>query len=502
MKNDSESQTLVLRDYQTRQNDAITDSARRGHRRIISAMATGSGKSAQIADLTLRCLNKNPRNSVLIVLPRRSLVLQLSQSFHEWGINNGVIMSGIRPFYMPRVQIASIDTYLARVNNGRMEHLDASLLIIDEMHLQFTPKKLEIFARYPMVVGYSATPIAPRGQSLGIFWQDIIETITFSELIEQGWLTPLRYFAAPDIDLSGIDTDADGDWRESQLGDAMDKPELVGDIYKNWQRIACGKSTVIFASSQAHARHLCDEFNSHGWRFEYVDCTFSDDDRQAIFSRLRRGDSIGVVNVGIVSTGIDIPNLECCVLARPTKLISIYLQCVGRVTRLFKGKTHGIIIDHAGIIERIGLPTDDFEWSLDGRESVEERARKAKEERKEPKEITCRECGYVFKSSRICPSCGYQSIKKGEPVPVHEADLQEIVVTKPKPAEKASFYAQLLHYSRTKGYSDGWADHVFREKFGSWPHKKRGVIPEQPGSEVMGFIRHVQIKRAKGRVAA
>lgn len=490
---------LILRDYQVRQNDEITTSARKGHRRIISAMATGSGKSAQIADLTMRCLSKDIKNNVLIVLPRRSLVLQLSQSFHEWGINNGIIMSGCKPFYQPKVQIASIDTYMARVNNGRMNHLDASLLIIDEMHMQFTPKKLEIFSKYPMVVGYSATPVAPKGQSLGAFWQDIVETITFKQLIEQGWLTPLRYFSKPGIDLSGVVTDADGDYRESQLGEVMDKPQLVGDIYKNWKRIAAGKPTVIFASSQAHARHLCAEFNSHGWSFEYVDCTYPDEDRQALFNRVRSGKTIGIVNVGIVSTGIDIPNLECVVLARPTKLISVYLQCVGRVTRLFDGKTHGIVIDHAGIIERIGLPTDDFEWSLDGKETVEERARKKKEERKEPKEIVCKQCETVFQARRSCPNCGFQIIPKGEPIPVHEADLQEI--TKPKPADKAAWFAQLLHYSRQKGYSDGWAAHKFQAKFGHWPHKKAGVKPEAPGPEVLGWLKHLAIKQARGRSA-
>jgi DNA repair protein RadD len=489
---------LELRIYQQKQNDFVRDSARRGNRRIISCMSTGAGKSPQIADLAKSALEKMKR--VIIVLPRRSLVNQLSASFHEWGINHGIVMSGHRRFTMPRCQIISIDTYMSRVSAGRMDLIEADLLLIDEMHLQFTPKKLELFGKYPMVVAFSATPIAPKRQSLGMFYQDIIETISMQELMDQGWLAPLRYFAKPDIDLSGLDTDAGGDYRESQLGGVMDKPQLVGDIFENWKRIAEGKPTVIFASSQAHARHLCDEFCSHGYQFEYVDCTYPDDQRQALFESVRNGKTIGIVNVGIVSVGIDIPCLECVVLARPTKLVSVYLQCVGRVTRLFPNKSTGIVIDHAGIIEALGLPTQHFEWSLDGKETVEERSKKKNEERKEPKQITCGDCGTVFQLRRSCPNCGFEVIKAGEPIPVHQADLKEVKA--PKPADKSRWYAELLGYARATGKTDKYALALFRQKFSEWPHKKHGVQPSSPSEDVLGFIKHSQIRYAKSRGAA
>ena len=489
---------LILRHYQQRQNDAVRQSVSAGHRRVISCVATGAGKSAMIADLTANAVAK--MKLVIVVLPRRSLVTQLSESFLAWGINHGIVMAGHQRFTMPQVQIVSIDTYMSRYNSGRMDFISGDLLIIDEMHLQFTPKKLELFAKYPFVIGFSATPIAPKKQSLGIFWHDIVETISMQELMNQGFLTPLRYYAKPGINLSGVKTDADGDYRESQLGEVMDQPKLVGDIYDNWKRIAAGKPTVIFASSQAHARHLCAEFCGHGWSFEYVDCTFSDEDRQAIFNRVRSGKSIGIVNVGIVSVGIDIPNLECVVLARPTKLVSVYLQCVGRVTRLFDGKTHGIVIDHANIIEQLGLPTDDFEWSLDGKETVEERAQRKKEERKEPKQMTCIKCETVFAGRRSCPNCGHEFIPKGAPIPVHEAELKEITA-KPKPLEKSHFYAQLLGYCKEHGKGDNYALSMFKQKFGEWPYGKKSIQPVEPGPEVLGYIKSRQIAWAKGRRA-
>jgi superfamily II DNA or RNA helicase len=273
----------------------------------------------------------------------------------------------------------------------------------------------------------------------------------------------------------------------------MDQPQLVGDIYENWERLAAGKPTVIFASSQAHARHLCDEFNAHGWRFHYVDCNYPDEERQGIFDEVRNGKAVGIVNVGIVSVGIDIPNLECVVLARPTRLVSVYLQCVGRVTRLWGGKHYGIVIDHAGIIEKIGLPTDVFEWSLDGRETVEERATKKKEERKEPKQITCTKCHYVYQSRRSCPACGFEVIPKGEEIPTHKAQLQE--VKKVSSVEKEDWYQQMLGWCRRHGKKDGLAFYAYQEKFGVEPKWKK--VAKEPSVDVVNWFRHRAIKRSK-----
>jgi len=494
---------LVLRDYQETQNKAIKESALTGHRRIISCMATGSGKSAMIADLAKSSLDRLKR--VIIVLPRRSLVRQLSKSFTEWGINHGIVMSQVGRFTLPRCQIISIDTYMSRMANDRMDLIEADFLIIDELQLQWSKQKRAVFEKYKMVVAFSATPIAPKGESLGEFYDDIVQTITFQELIDQGYLSPLTCYAAPNIDLSNVGIGKDGDWIEKQLGRALDKKDLVGDIFKNWLRITGGtKPTVIFASSQAHAKHLCDEFNSHGYRFEYADCKTSDDDRKRIFDGVESGEILGIANVGIISTGVDIPNLEVVVLARPTRLISVYLQCVGRSTRKSPGKECGIIIDHAGIIERLGLPTDNFEWSLDGKESVEDRMKKKKEETKEPREMVCPVCQYAYKSSRRCPKCGHELIKKGEPVPCYEAELTEVVVKPEKftPAMKSQFYSELLGYCKRHGKNDSYALCLYRNRHGEWPYNKHSINPSEPSPETISYVRSRNIAYAKSKSKA
>jgi superfamily II DNA or RNA helicase len=486
---------MQLRPYQEELITNIKQSIRRGNKRIIACASTGYGKSVTMAGIVMSAKRKNKR--VNIFLPRRSLVLQLSKSFTEYGINHGVVMSGIRPFTQPAVQIISIDTYTSRLKSGKMQFIGADMILIDELHVQFTPKKLELFNKYPLAIGFTATAVAPKKQPLNIFYQDIVNAIPMKELVDMNHLAPLRYFAPSEVDLSKIKTNQDGDYQESSLGDVMDKPKLVGDIVENWLRIASDRSTVVFCSSQSHARHLKDEFMRNNVVAEYCDCYTEDDDRDVIFENIKSGRTRVVCQVGILTIGVDIPILSCCVIACPTKLISKYLQMIGRIVRIYAGKLDGIVIDHCGIVNSLGFADDEQFWTLDG-SPAEEVKQKAKEDAKEPKEITCYKCKTVFKSSRKCPECGYEMIPQGEAIPTYQAELKEI--KKATPEDKQSWYSQLLHYAQSKGYKRGYADHKFKDKFGHYPAKKKGVIPLPPTKEVLNHITYLNIKSAKSRV--
>jgi superfamily II DNA or RNA helicase len=61
----------------------------------------------------------------------------------------------------------------------------------------------------------------------------------------------------------------------------------------------------------------------------------------------------------------DMPEVGCCVLARPTKKMGLYRQMVGRVLRPAPGKIDAIIIDHSGAVFRHGFAEDRVTWTLD-----------------------------------------------------------------------------------------------------------------------------------------
>jgi len=198
--------------------------------------------------------------------------------------------------------------------------------------------------------------------------------------------------------------------------------------------------------------------------------------------------------------GIDLPILSCVVLACPTNSISRYLQACGRATRLHETKEFSIIIDHCAVVAKLGFADDDQYWSLDGKTTPEEKKKAADEEKKEPKTITCKECQFVYKSTRKCPQCGYQMIPAGSPIPHHEAELVEIKQkkkTEDSPAEKKRFYAMLLHVVKIKGYKRGWCDHKFKDKYGHFPKTKNGIAPLPPDEAFTKYLKYIQIRSAK-----
>jgi superfamily II DNA or RNA helicase len=370
------------------------------------------------------------------------------------------------------------------------------LLIVDEAHIQLTDRKVEIFNKYPMTIGFTATPIGPNGKGMGSYYDSLIATISMQELIDQKYLTPLKYFVKPvDVDLKSVPIDSTGDYIDYRAALIMNKPKLVGDVFFNWLNITGGtKPTVVFASSQDHAKALCLEFNNHGFPFAYLDCHSNDDYREEVFEKIKTGELLGICNVGIVGIGVDIECLEVCVMACPTRLITKFFQCIGRVTRLFDGKEFGIVIDHAGIIEyfirKFGLPTYFKDWTLDDKKSVEEMAEQIAQEEQHQKEIICPECGLVFSGSLVCPRCGHRIADEGKPLPTYRIELKELDSKKPV-IDKNLFYCELLGYCDLKNKESGYAKYIYKERFNELP--KNGS-PIDPSIETINYIKHINIR--------
>lgn len=385
----------------------------------------------------------------------------------------------------------------------------ANGMLAHNCHLSISETRKDIIEHYDgkVVIGFTATPARGDGRGLGELYQDLVLGPTVRLLTDQGHLVPLRYFAPSKPDLAGIKLNKDRDYNETQLGKRMNDAKLIGDIIENWQRIAPTRRTVVFCVNVAHSKSVCAAFVAAGVVAEHLDGETPADERADILERVKNGSTQVLCNVFVASYGLDIPALDCCVLARPTKNITLYLQTVGRVLRTFLDKLDAILIDHAGAIEENGFADDFIPWSLDGDETVKERKKKAAEEGRMPKEIECGKCHTVFKGRRECPSCGNQCVGAGKPIPTHEAVLVEIKTAKANRLDtweaKASFIGQIKTYARDHGKSDGWVAHTYRDVYGVWPNDRRvknaKAIPVE--ADTAAWIKHRLIKFAKAKAA-
>ena len=294
---------MELRPYQTKIITDTRKSIASGHKRIIIQAHVGAGKthiSGEIAKLAAQKMNRT-----LFIAPRRQLVYQAADKFRDLGSNVGIIMAGEQPFGMPFVQVASIDTLTTRIKNGRIKIPDAAIAICDEAHAVFSMERLNFLKQFPLVIGITATPALANGKGMGSFYTDIVEGPTMAEMVDSGYLVPMRYYGADAPDISAVKLDADGDYQTKGLAEASDKPELIGCVYSNYKRLAGDRTTLIFAVNCKHGRHIEEEFNRHGVAVEYIDAHTGTQERADIERRVASGKTKVIVNVFVMAFGVD-----------------------------------------------------------------------------------------------------------------------------------------------------------------------------------------------------
>lgn len=150
--------------------------------------------------------------------------------------------------------------------------------------------------------------------------------------------------------------------------------------------------------------------------------------------------------------GWDQPSVKCAVLARPTKSTGLYLQQAGRILRPWEDHP-AIILDHGGCVLEHGLPQDDREFSLEGKQK---RAGKPGEA---PVRV-CPDCNAVVHISiRICPECGAELFSERDiPEEAHGelVEVTEVPTKKPKKRPYRSIYDELRVAARSHQSLD-WA---------------------------------------------
>jgi superfamily II DNA or RNA helicase len=438
---------------------------------------------------------------VLFLVHRRELVLQASRKLYDIGLDHGIIAAGFPARRDALVQVASISTLHGRaVRSSAMAMPEADMLVVDEAHHASASTWTRIIKSYPnaFVLGLTATPCRSDGRGLGTLFESLIDCPSIRELIEQGDLVPTRVFAPTKPDLEGIRTVA-GDFDEEQLEQRLDKPKLVGDIVTHWHRLAAGLRTVVFAISRAHAVHLRDEFARSDVVACYLDGDTPAQERDSILASLKNGTAEVVVNVGVLSEGWDQPEVQCIVLARPTKSFGLYRQIVGRGLRPAPGKDHLLVLDHAGATHMHGPVETDVVWTLSEKERARPVSAGSGRSASHRTLVDCPECSMVFWQAQACPTCGWRrrvkpdvlEVQDGDLVPLERAQTRAAAYSNP---DRHNFHRQLLSIGNERGYKPGWAAFTYKKKFGVWPPRAwREDEPLEASAEVRAYVRSRQI---------
>jgi superfamily II DNA or RNA helicase len=475
-----------LRPHQEKAVEMLRDSLRQGLKRPVLAAPCSFGKTTVASHLIQNAVAKGKR--CYFIVDRVELIDQASERFTEDGIDHGV-MQGDHPMTDPtkQVQVATIQT----ISRRRTQDFDFG--IIDECHV-LHKTHIDYMKAYDNIpfIGLSATPFA---KGMGNHFNNLIVPITTGELMDKGYLCEYDCYAPTEPDLKGVRIKR-GDYDEEGLAKVMDAPKLVGDLVATHQELAKGRPTVVFAVNIAHSRHICQEFRKVGVKAVHVDAYTDKDTRKMINEQFKKGDIDLLSCVAIFEKGWDAPIASCLIQAAPTKSIMRYVQQVGRILRTYPGKDRAIILDHAGNTTRHGWVESIFPYRLDDGEKSDTPVVKREKKKQEPQR--CEKCGYV-KETFICSACGYKP-EYAKNVALIDGDLEKkSKKEKVSTVEKERWYAMFLGHANQKGYSKGWAYFKTREKFGASLSKNKHIQPITPDQECLNWIKHINIKHAKGK---
>lgn len=493
---------MDLHGYQQEAIDGLRKSIASGNKNVILHAPCGGGKTVMASELISLASKKG--NESLFLANRRELIFQAKKTMNEFGIDAGVIMAGVKPELHKDVQIASMQTYIRRMQLD--DHIcnpwfhNAKLIIVDECHGSISPSYQEILKSYEgkaITVGLSATPCRADGRGLGEYYNDIISTADIGTLIGQKYLVPVKYFAPSMPDLKKIGT-VRGDFDLKEHAKRQDTRKLVGDIVENWVEICPNRQTIVFAINVKHSIHVVEAFRKVGVRAEHIDARTPTDERTEILDRLKSGETQVVSNVGILTEGFDFPGASCIILARATKSLGLYLQMAGRGLRIFDGKKDCILIDHGGSVYNHGRVEWSREWTLDGEEKAWSEVDVTK---KEKEMLQCRSCDLVYQGQSECPDCGTSPKKFGKAVEILEARLKELDAEKASVSAKRVFLGMLkMWVPRQKNSNPKRILAMYRTRHKVWPHHSiKDVAPIEPDPAFISYMKSMQIRFAKSK---
>ena len=345
---------MELRPYQQECLESILACYRRGQRRLLVSLPTGTGKTVVFANLPGFLKMKR---RLLVIAHRQELLDQAASKFAAClpGVSIGIEQAGRSAAPDARIVLASVPT-VGREGSQRLLQLppeDFYLIVVDEAHHAVAPSYRRIFDHFGLfaedckrlLVGFTATPRRGDKHALSSVFQGIAYAKTLPEMVRTGYLCPLRGWRVnTSISIASV-ASRHGDFVESELASLVDVPERNHLVVDAYQELARGRRAVVFCVNVAHVQALAAAFREAGVRAAPIWGAMSREQRQAVLQAFHQGELDVLTNCNVLTEGFDEPRVDCVMMARPTQSQLLYAQMVGRGTRLHPHKSDLIVVD-------------------------------------------------------------------------------------------------------------------------------------------------------------
>tara|TARA_R110000851_G_scaffold73793_6_gene162729 strand:+ start:3339 stop:4943 length:1605 start_codon:yes stop_codon:yes gene_type:complete len=350
------------------------------HKSVCAVLPTGGGKSVVIAHFCN-------------TLPGRTLVLthrfEVMSQNAKWIEGCGTLCADENNTrFDNKVIFAMVQTLVSRIKKYGIEYLGQfNNIILDEIHILIFEKVFEQY-NYDKLLGFTGTPVLNKQLITDVDGVEYIEPYTLSQLFEtivQGPdsqdLIDLGYLVQdhniildlPDMDKLKDSASSPDGYTSDSLNAVYNNAASLNVLDKAYNNFAVGKKTIIFNASTKVNKFVYDHFKQ---KIENVMVWDSVNDaeinketgskwtRKEVVAWYKETPGAVLINTNVFTTGFDEDALECVIMNRATKSLSLYIQCIGRGSRTSKKilKERFVHVDLGGNIEKHGIWSEYRNW--------------------------------------------------------------------------------------------------------------------------------------------
>jgi type I restriction enzyme R subunit len=351
-----------MRDFQRLAVSQVVSSILSGRDKLYIQMATGTGKTSYVATaIVAKLFSIGKARRVLFLVDRDALADQAVKDFkdalgEEYSVKRLTISPDDRhaDVLVSTVQMLAVgEKYLTYPSDF------FDLIILDECHRSYFGEWHRVVEHFrkgekkAIILGQTATPSDRETVNTDEYFGPPVFRYTYQQGVKDDILADVIYYKfATNIDIYGVH-ELGFDFDPEDLGRQVDVPQrnaLIAEKYFeviDYQRTKTLKKALVFAASIPHANNLRYAFIR---KFNELNGLPLDDARAEEFivsihtgipnsgELLREFQRIGspikiAVCIDMLSTGIDAPDIEVLVMARPTKSRVLYAQMKGRGAR-------------------------------------------------------------------------------------------------------------------------------------------------------------------------
>jgi DNA repair protein RadD len=375
----------------------------------IVALPTGSGKTIVLATFIQYILSHWDDTNIIVLSHVKEIVEQDYNTLVKFFDRDiiGINSNGLGRREVKQITIANIQS----VYRNPKQFEGFNLVIIDEAHL-IPPTGNGMYRTFfqgldnPTYFGLTATPYRlGSGYIYGdddTIFDDMVYDMTsfdnFNQLINDGYLSKLVP-KAPNYEMRTDNLHIrGGEFVEKEMSNIFDRDTITemavdeiianGSNYHKW---------LVFAIDIDHAEHIAEMMIRKGITADVVHSKM-EGNRDRVIRRYKRGEFKCLVNVNVLTTGFDSPDIDLIALLRPTMSPVLHVQMIGRGLRIAPGKDHCLVMDFAGNTKRLG-PINDVH--------VHKKRKSAGEGEAITK--TCPKCNTIHHpKTKICDVCGHE----------------------------------------------------------------------------------------------